>query len=402
MRETLLPFSPPAIGAEEIAEVVKTMQSDWLTTGPRVQEFEKRFASYVNAESALALNSGTAAMHVALASLGIGPGDEVITTPQTFCSTAHVIEHVGATPLFVDVEPDTLNIDPNQVERVLRNAGGRVKAIMPVHLYGHPCAMDKLLDLAAEFDIAIVEDAAHSLPAEFRGELIGASATAAARNIRRMTAFSFYVTKNLATVEGGMLTGPARLIDAARPWALHGMSRDAWKRYGGTGKWFYEITLPGFKYNMMDISAAIGLCQLEKLPAMYRRRKEIAKRYRTDLNQELLEMPAERAEVAHAWHLFVLRLKGGHGDEAQLRRDQVIAELAARNIATSVHFIPVHVHPYYRDRYGYAPEAFPVAYDAFQRMFSIPLHPRLTDDDVADVVDAVNEVAALQQAAAHL
>ena len=264
MRETLLPFSPPAIGDEEIAEVLAALRSGWITTGPRTQMFEQAFASCTGATSALALNSATGAMHVALAALGVGPGAVVITTALTFCSGVHVIGQIGARPLLVDVEPDTLNIDPAQVDRAARSLrpGERLAAIMPVHLYGHPCDRKPLIEIARKHGCALVEDAAHSFPSRYEGQMIGAAEDV---GIPVLTAFSFYANKNLTTGEGGMLTGPSELIAESRLWSLHGMSRDAWQRdQGNHAPWFYEVTRPGFKYNMPDIQAAIGIAQLAK------------------------------------------------------------------------------------------------------------------------------------------
>ncbi len=394
MRNKFLPFSPPLIGEEEIAEVVDTLRSDWITTGPKVKRFEQEFSRFVEAPAALALNSCTAALHVALASLGIGPGDAVITTPLTFCSTVHVIEHVGARPILVDVEPDTLNIDPNKVREVTDRLNGKapldvkIKAILPVHLYGHPCNLDALLEIAREHKLAVIEDAAHALPAKYKGHYVGSMATFP--DVRRLACFSFYATKNLTTAEGGMLTGPAELVDEARIWSLHGLSRDAWKRYSSEGSWYYEVIRPGFKYNMTDLQGALGLHQLRKLPGFSARRREIVQRY-DEAFSGLPEFctPVERPEVEHAWHLYVLRL---NAQWLGLSRNQFIEELKARNIATSVHFIPVHTHPYYRNKYGYKPNDFPIAYGAYQRMVSLPLCPRMTDQDVEDVIEAVMDV----------
>jgi dTDP-4-amino-4,6-dideoxygalactose transaminase len=391
MRHTLLPFSPPLIGDEEIAEVVDTLRSDWITTGPKTKRFEEEFAAVVGAPASLAVNSCTAALHVALAALGIGQGDAVITTPMTFCSTVHVIEQVGAKPLLVDVEPDTLNIDPEGVRRVLQHvpASSRIKAILPVHLYGHPCNMDPLLDIAREFGFAIIEDAAHALPARYKGRIIGSPCDSA--SVKVLTCFSFYATKNLTTGEGGMLTGPPEFVDEARIWSLHGMSRDAWKRYGAEESWYYEVACPGFKYNLADIQAAIGLHQLRKLPDFHARRTEIVRQYNEAFSQcEEFQIPAKRAEVDHAWHLYVLRF---NLDRMTISRNQFIEELKARNISSSVHFIPIHLHRYYRDRYGYKPYDFPVAHREFQRIVSLPVFPAMTDSDVQDVIEAVLDIA---------
>lgn len=378
-RGEFMAFSPPSIGEEEITEVVATLRTDWISTGPRTARFEKEFAAYVGRREALALNSCTAGLHTILAVLGIGPGDEVITTPTTFAATVNVIEHVGARPVLVDVEPDTLNIDP---ARVAAAVGPRTRAIMAVHFAGHPAELDALRGIADEHGIVLIEDAAHALPARYRGRMIGSG--------DNPVAFSFYATKNLTTAEGGMVTGSSELLERARIVSLHGMSRDAWKRYHKGGSWFYEVLLPGFKYNMTDIQAAMGLCQLEKLDRFHQRRRAIAGMYRDAFNNvDALECPAERPEVGHAWHLFVLRLRP---EALGIERDRFIEELGARNIGTSVHFIPVHLHPYYRDRYGWTPDAFPVAYGNYLRSLSIPLHPRMTDQDAHDVIEAVLDV----------
>ena len=391
MRDTFLPFSPPLIGEEEIEEVVDTLRSDWITTGPKVRRFEEEFAGYVGAPAALGLNSCTAALHTALAALGVTTGDAVITTPMTFVSSVHVIEHVGARPVFADVEPDTLNIDPRRVAEAIETArreGLKVRALLPVHLYGHPCDMNPLMDLAREYKLAVVEDAAHALPASHEGRKVGSFAKLF--DVPVMTCFSFYATKNLTTGEGGMLTGPPDLIEEARVWSLHGMSRDAWNRYGAKGSWFYEVVRPGFKYNLTDIAAALGLVQLRKLGGFQARRAEIARRYMEAFSQfEELAVPASRPEVEHAWHLYVIRL---NPERLNVTREQFIEEMRERRIGTSVHFIPVHTHPYYRDRYGFKPEDFPVAAAEFRRIVSLPLNPRMSDRDVEDVIEAVADI----------
>ncbi len=391
MRDTFLPFSPPLIGEEEIAEVVDTLRSDWITTGPKVRRFESDFAEAVGAPAALALSSCTAAMHVALAALGVGPGDAVVTTPMTFVSSVHVIEQVGARPVLADVQPDTLNIAPSRVAEAItaaRREGLRVKALLPVHLYGHPCDMNPLMDLAGEYGLAVVEDAAHALPASHEGRRVGSFARLYPLPV--LTCFSFYATKNLTTAEGGMLTGPPGLIDEARVWSLHGMSRDAWDRYEAKGSWYYEVIRPGFKYNLTDIQAALGLHQLRKLGQFQARREEIVRQYNESFSGfEELSLPTSRPEVEHAWHLYVVRL---NLERLRITRDQFIEELKERRIGTSVHFIPVHLHPYYRDKYGYRPEDFAVASREFRRVISLPLNPRMSDRDVADVIEAVGEV----------
>ena len=387
MRSEFLPFAPPLIGEEEIEEVVRTLRGGWLTTGPRTSQFESEFAQYVGAPAALAVNSATSAMHVALAALGIGEGDAVVTTTMTFASTVHVIEHQRARPLLVDVEKDTLNIDPSQVEARIKRTPG-VKAIMPVHLYGHPSEMDAIYDIARRHGLAVLEDAAHSLPARYHGRMIGTPPSGF--DLPNLVAFSFYATKNLTTGEGGMLTGPAELLENARMWSLHGMSRDAYKRYTAEGSWSYEVVLPGFKYNMPDIQAAIGLHQLKRLHSMQSRRMAIVAQYDEALGQlEELETPVARPGVDSAWHIYLLRLRPGR---LKIDRAAFIEELRMRNVGASVHFIPVHLHPYYRDRYRLRPEDFPVAQSEFERMLSLPLSPAHTDQDVADVIEAVTDV----------
>ncbi len=379
-RRTFLTFAPPQIGQAEIDAVVDTLKSAWITTGPKTRAFEQEFAAFVGAQGALALNSCTAGLHTALATLGIGPSDEVITTPMTFCASVNVIEHVGARPVLVDVEPDTLNIDP---ERIAAAITPRTRAILPVHYAGHPVELDVITTLARVRGLAVVEDAAHAIPARFKGRFIGAGPNP--------TAFSFYATKNLTTAEGGMLTGEPAFLEQARTISLHGMNRDAWKRYDQGGSWRYDVLLPGFKYNMTDIQAAIGLCQLRRQDVFQRRRREVVARYTAAFGADpALEPPVVRPDVEHAWHLYVLRLRL---DALRIGRDRFIEELTARNIGTSVHFIPVHLHPYYRDKYGYAPEAFPVAYGNYLRLLSLPLHPGLSDRDIDDVIEAVLDVA---------
>jgi len=375
-RSTLLPYSPPTIGEDEIAAVIDTLRSGWITTGPKTRQFEEEFVPLVGAQAALALNSCTAALHLALVTLGIGPGDEVITTPMTFAASVNVIEHVGATPVLVDIDPETLNIDPAHVAAAVTN---RTRAILPVHYAGQPAEMDPLLTLAGERGLFVVEDAAHAVTAEYAGQPIG--------SLGDLTAFSFYATKNLTTAEGGMLVGAPDLIEKARMLSLHGMSKDAYQRYDGTGKWYYEVVAPGFKYNMTDIQAALGLVQMHRLPEMQARRREIVDCYTAAFGQcEALQPPIERANVRHAWHLYVLRL---HLDRLRIDRASFIEELAVRNIGTSVHFIPIHMQPYYREKYDFD---LPIAEREYRRLVSLPLHPGLTDDDVDDVIGAVLDV----------
>ncbi len=375
-------FAPPSLGAEEIREVVDTLQSPWITTGPKTRRFEEEFREYIGSPAALAVNSCTAALHTALVALGIGPGDEVITSTLTFVATVNVIEHAGARPVLVDVEPDTLNLDPSAVARAITP---QTRAIIAVHYAGHPAELDALRRVAAERGLVLIEDAAHALPAQYRGQMIGAGTNP--------VAFSFYATKNMTTAEGGMLTGTEDLLERARAISLHGMSRDAWRRYDRSGSWRYDVTVPGFKYNMTDLQSSIGLWQLRKLRAFHRRRHDVAARYTAALaGEDALLLPTTRAHVGHAWHLYVLRLRL---DRLRIDRDAFVEALREQGIGASVHFTPVHMHSFYRDRYGYAPGDFPVAHEAFQCMLSLPLHPRLTEENIDTVTGAVRALVRL-------
>lgn len=379
MRSEYLAFSPPLIGQEEIDEVIDTLRSGWVTTGPKAKKFETQFAERLGAPAALALNSCTAGLHIALKTLGIGPGDEVITTAWTFAATVNVIEHVGATPVIVDVEPSTLNMDMESLERAITE---KTKAVMPVHFAGHPVDMDTLEDLASRYDFHIIEDAAHAIGADYCGRPIGSSG--------HPTAFSFYATKNLVTGEGGMLTGSAEFLDEARSISLHGMSREAWGRYKHGGKWAYDVVSPGFKYNMSDIQAALGIGQLRRFDAMQSRRHEIVGQYQQAFESlGVFDLPISQPHIKHAWHLYVLRLKRG---ALAIDRDRFIEELNGRNIGTSVHFIPIPHHSYYKKKYGWRLEDYPVCADSFIRALSLPLNPTMTESDVADVIEAVAEI----------
>jgi dTDP-4-amino-4,6-dideoxygalactose transaminase len=379
IRKDFLPFSPPFIGEEEIAEVVDSLRSGWITTGPKTKRFEQEFTKYVNAPAALALSSCTAALHTALVINKIGPGDEVITTPMTFTATVAVIEHVGATPVLVDIQPDTMNIDPVKIQAAITD---KTKAVIAVHYGGHPCEMDEINSICNENNLLLVEDAAHAIPAKYKGKFIGSG--------ENPVAFSFYATKNLTTAEGGMLTGNKDLIEKGVVSSLHGMNRDAWKRNDQTGSWRYDIVTPGFKYNMTDLQAGMGLAQLKKLKAMHNRRKEIVAMYNDAFSSVgIFDLPVEREYCESAWHLYPLRIREG---ALKITRDEFIEELRKRNIGTSVHFIPIHTFTYYVEKYGYKPEDYPVAFNESERLITIPLHPGLSDDDVKDVVGAVLDI----------
>jgi dTDP-4-amino-4,6-dideoxygalactose transaminase len=388
-RAGFLPFALPTIDDDDLEEVIEVIRSGWITSGPLVQKFEQEFSGETDAACALALGSGTAAMHVALTALRVPAGSAVITTPMTFCSTAHVIEQVGCRPLFVDVEPDTLNIDPEAVRRVVAKGEHEVGAILPVHYAGHPCELDQLLRLGRRYRIPVVEDAAHAFGAEFRGMPIGAVSS---REESRAVCFSLYATKNITSGEGGVLTGAESVVATSRLWSLHGMSRDSWQRYGPRGSWEYDVVVPGFKYNMSDIQAALARTQLRRWRSLQKRRTEIAAQY-TELlaSVDEVETPRSRPHVTHAWHLYPLRL---HLPALTIDRAEFVEQLRLRNIGTSVHFIPLHTQPYYRDRYRFARDDFPVTVAEFDRLLSLPIYPRMTDGDVEDVVAAVRDVVA--------
>jgi perosamine synthetase len=378
MRDHFLPFALPDMDEAEVAAAAEVIRSGWLTTGGKVRAFEAAFAERVGARHAIAVNSCTAALHLALEAVGVSPGDRVVTTPYTFATSGEVIRYLGAHPVFVDVRRDTLNIDPDKVAAALDR--GPAAAILPVHIAGEPCDLDALREVAG--DTPIIEDAAHALPTRLGDRLIG--------GLSRATCFSFYATKTLSTGEGGMITtDDDALADRCRIMSLHGISRDAWKRYTAEGSWRYEILAPGFKYNLTDLAAALGLVQLGKLDAMWRRRAELAARYdRAFAGYPELELPARGAGNQHAWHLYMLRVDS---DRLAGGRDAFVTELRRRNIGASVHFIPLHLHPYYRDTYGFAPSDFPVATREFEREVSLPIYSRMTERDADDVIAAVQD-----------
>ena len=375
-----LPFCQADIGEEEIAEVVDTLRSGWLTTGPKTREFEERFSQYVDSKFAVAVNSCTAALHLALNAAGITEGDEVITTPLTFCSTVNVILFQRATPVLADIRLDDYDIDPAEVERRITP---RTKAILPVHYGGQPCRMDELMDIARRHNLLVIEDAAHAVGAKYRGQPVG--------SIGDATAFSFYVIKNLTTGEGGMVTtNNPELAEKVRILRLHGMSHDAWKRYDARGSWYYEVQMLGFKYNMSDIQAALGLHQLARLESFTERRAQIVAEYgRRFAALPELTLPQARPEVRHAWHLYPIRVDG---ERLTIGRDQFIEEMKERGIGTSVHFIPIHYHPYYQQTLGLKPGDFPNTDKLFAGLLSLPLFPRMTDADVERVANAVEEI----------
>ncbi len=380
-RSTFLPYALPQFGEEEKRELIEALDSGWITTGPRVKRLEEDLAAAVGAKHVVCVDSCTAALHIALAALELRPGEEVITSPLTFCSTVNSIVHAGGTPVLADVEPDTLNLDP---ARVAEKITPRTRALVPVHYGGHPCEMDALLELARRHRLTVIEDAAHAIGASYKGRPVG--------SLGDMTCFSFYATKNLTTAEGGALAlEDETLAERARLLSLHGMSKDAWMRYTAAGSWYYEVVLPGFKYNMTDLEAALGLHQLRRLPGFNRRRRELARRYDDAFRDHpAIEIPAWRKEVEHVYHLYPIRLRL---DRLTVDRARFIDELKAEKIGTTVNFIPIHYHPYYRDTLKLGEGALPVAEAAYERLISLPLYPRMTEGDLDDAAAAVLKLA---------
>lgn len=384
-----LPFALPSIGEEEIAEVVDSLRSGWLTTGPKTKRFEDEFARYIGAPFALAVNSGTAAMHLALEAIGLQEGEYVATSPFTFTATAEVIRYFNAHPLFVDVDPATGNIEPTELARVMvqaRKDGKRVRAVLPVHFGGRACAMDDILSIARDHSLKVIEDAAHAFPSSYGDQRVG--------TIGDLTCFSFYATKPIATGEGGMVTtADGEAERRIRTMRLHGIDRDVWGRYS-TSKpsWFYEVVAPGFKYNLTDLASSIGIHQLRKAEVFRARREAIAKRYAEAFSGFPVTLPGTAGlppGSIHAWHLYVMQLDL---DRLAIDRDRFIGWMSERGIGTSVHFIPLHLHPYWKAKYGFVPGDFPASLELFGRCVSLPIYPRMSDGDVGRVIEAVQEI----------
>ncbi|MCX6044823.1 MAG: DegT/DnrJ/EryC1/StrS family aminotransferase [Chloroflexi bacterium] len=385
VRPTFLPFALPDTDETEIEAMVATVRSGWITTGPRTRQFEQEFAQYVGAKHAIAVNSCTAALHLSLEAIGLTSEDEVITTPYTFAATTEVIRYFGARPVLVDVCPDDFNMNPALLEAAITP---KTRAIIPVHIAGLAANLDEIHRIATEHGLYVIEDAAHAFPAKYKGRMIGRASNQVQPSF---VCFSFYATKTITTGEGGMIcTDDDRLAERCRIMALHGISKDAWKRYTAEGSWYYEIVAPGYKYNMTDIAASMGLAQLTKAEKMWRRRCAIAARYNQAFGALAeLQTPYDRQDSQHAWHLYMLRL---HQAQLTIDRAQFIEKLKQLNIGTSVHFIPLHLHPYYSQTYGYKPLDFPVAYREYQREISLPIYSKMSDEDVEDVIQGVLEI----------
>lgn len=376
-----VPFHIPCIGKEEINAVVETLESGWITTGPKTKSFEEAFARHIGVRHAVAVNSCTAALHLSLEAIGLKEGDEVLLPTLTFTATAEVVTYFKAKPVLVDVDPIHFNLS---VEDTQRKITSKTRCIIPVHFAGHACPMDPILDLAKSKKLAVIEDAAHAIPAKYKGRNIG--------TLSAMTAFSFYATKTLATGEGGMVTtDDDALADRIRMMRLHGMSRDAWKRYRADGNWRYEIIEAGYKYNLTDLQSALGLVQLARCKEMWKSRARIAQKYTHALaSMEAYHSLPVASDVQHAWHLYVVLVDPS---KLHIHRDQVIEELRERGIGTAVHFIPLHLHRYYREKWGYRTGDFPIAEEYFDRCISLPIYPGMTDEDVTQVIEALDEIA---------
>ena len=383
MSDSFLPFHLPSFGPEEKAEVVDSIDSGWVTTGPKTARFEKAFAEYLGVGHALGVNSATAGLHLALEAIGLEPGDKVLTTPYTFTASAEVIRYFDAHPVFADIDAGTLNIDPEQIARILARESG-IKAIMPVHIAGQACDMQPIQALAEQYGLKIIEDAAHALPTTYRGAKIG--------TIGDITVYSFYATKTLATGEGGMIvTDNDAWAQRMRTMRLHGISRDVFQRYSATKpSWYYEVVAPGFKYNLTDLASALGIHQLNKLHQFRDQRAAIARQYDEAFNDLPLRRPSvARPEDEHAWHLYIIQLDL---DRLRIDRDRFIELMCEHKIGTSVHFIPLHLQPYWQEKYNLRPEDLPNASHAYSRVVSLPIYPRMTPADVQRVITAVRAI----------
>ena len=381
-REEFLVFGSPVIEDEEIEEVVASLRSGWLGTGPKVARFEEDFGRYKGSGTAVAVNSCTAALHLSMLAAGLRPGDEVITTPMTFCATINAIIHAGLTPVLADVDPVTMNIDPQRVEEKITP---KTRAILPVHFAGRPCDMDALCDIAARHDLKLIEDCAHAIETTYKGRSAG--------TFGDFGCFSFYVTKNIVTGEGGMVL-TAKPEDGARikTLALHGMTKDAWKRFGDDGYKHYFVAECGFKYNMMDIQAAIGIHQLKRVEPYWERRQEVWGRYQKALADMPVGLPAPpEADTRHAYHLYTIMVDE---DASGVARDSVLEEMNRRRLGVGVHYLSIPEHPFYQETFGWRPEDYPNAQRIGRQTVSLPLSAKLTDEDVEDVVSAMREITA--------
>ena len=380
MSSEFLPFHQATIGEEEVKEIIQTLHSGWLTTGPKTRLFEKNFASYIGCKHAIGLNSCTAGLHLSIVASDISSGDEVITSPITFPATTNVIVHQNAKPVFVDVEPETLNIKCSEIESKINK---RTKAILPVHFAGHPCDMSNIIKLAKKHDLIVIEDAAHALESKYHGEKIG--------NIGHFTSFSFYATKNITTGEGGMLTtNDDKSADKLRILSLHGLSKNAWKRYGKDGYQHWELLMAGYKYNMFDIQASLGIHQMKKVESFLNRRLQIVKKYNDAFEGiDEIQLLKQKSNIKHAHHLYVIIIKT---ELLKVSRDVVLTEIQKRGVGVAVHFRCLHLQPFFKKHFNYKKGMLPLSEYLSDRLISLPLYPKMTDDDVSKVIGTVLEV----------
>lgn len=380
VRDTFLPYGKQWITEEDIEKVDEVLRSDWITTGPVLREFEREFAHFVKAKYAIAVSSGTAALHIAVSACGIGKEDEVITTPMTFAATSNVVVMRGGKPVFADIKNDTHNIDSTEIKKKRTK---KTKALIPVHFTGQPCDLDEIHEIAQENDQIVIEDAAHAVDSEYKGKKVG--------SISDLTVFSFHPVKNITTGEGGMVTtNDDQLAEQLEMYRNHGINKDANKRFGKEGSWFYEMQYLGLNYRLTDIQAALGLSQLKRISELQDRRKDIVKIYNKELDEiPEISIPYVKDNVKHGWHLYIITLKQ---NMLKVDRNKIFEALRAENIGVNVHYIPVHLHPYYKEVFGYKEGDYPVSEMIYTKIITLPLFPRMTDDDTYDVINAIKKV----------
>ncbi len=380
IRENFLPYGTQWIEKEEIDEVVDSLKSDWLTTGPKMNLFEENFKNYIGSNFAVAVNSGTAALHISTSSININPGDEVITTPLTFVASANCVVYRGGTPILADIKRDTYNIDPNEIRKKITS---KTKAIIPVHFAGQPCDMDEIIEIAEEKDLFIIEDAAHAIDAEYKGKKIG--------NISDLTVFSFHPVKNITTAEGGMVTtNDGELYDKLLMFRTHGISKDATKRFGKSGGFYYDMQYLGFRYNMSELHSSLGIHQLKKIESFQKRRRKIIKIYNKEFqDNEEITIPFVKKDIKHSWHLYIIQL---NLEYLKVNREHIFKALREENIGVNVHYIPIHYHSYYQNKFGLREGILPNVEWLFPRLLTIPLFPKMNNNDAYDVVNAVKKV----------
>lgn len=380
VREEFLPYGTQSLDQKEINEVVDTLKSDWITTGPKMRLFEKKFRDYIGSKFAVAVNSGTAALHIATSAIEINPSDEVITTPLTFVASANCIVYRGGTPVFADIKKNTWNIDPKNIEK---NITSKTKAIIPVHFAGQPCDMDEILEIAEKNDLYVIEDAAHAIDAKYLGKKIG--------NISDLSIFSFHPVKNITTAEGGMVTtNNEELYEKLLMYRTHGISKDAVKRFGKSGGFYYDMKYLGYRYNMSELHAALGIHQLDKLKKFQKRRREIVKIYNKELFKiEQINIPYVKNDIRHSWHLYIIQLEV---DKLKVDRDYIFKAMREENIGVNVHYIPVHYHTYYQEKFGLKKGMFPNVEWLFPHLLTIPLSHSMTDEDVYDVINSLKKI----------